>query len=200
MALNKIRESAIHSSLLFYIPGTHVPPYEMLCFYFIMWILCLIISGYRLADFDIVVTDNKPEEGKKFEYDKDEVCAHRTGAVPQGGTEKIECTAVKGGQYAVVVRSRDQPLTLCEFEVYGTPARTYEGLMNVYPLYSVFIWCQCRQYVGGNGRRGAMKLPINGLLHASASFFLQNCRDMISLQTLYTVESAISEQHTELVD
>ncbi|XP_064638154.1 zonadhesin-like [Lineus longissimus] len=77
--------------------------------------------GSRLADFDIVVTYTRPTPGRKLVFSSSEVCAHKTGAVPQGQSQTFNCNKQLQGRYVAVVRSRSQPLTLCEVEVFGTP-------------------------------------------------------------------------------
>ena len=75
--------------------------------------------GTRLANFDIVVTDTKPQSGKKLVYNKDQVCIHKTGAIPQGKSESFNCQGSKKGQYVAIVQTRTQILTLCEVEIFG---------------------------------------------------------------------------------
>ncbi|XP_064630377.1 uncharacterized protein LOC135489122 [Lineus longissimus] len=73
--------------------------------------------GNRLANFDIVVTNQEPTPGQKFVYALDEVCAHQGLPVPQGGIARYACTNLTG-QYVAVVQPRKLFLTLCEVEVF----------------------------------------------------------------------------------
>ncbi|XP_064639554.1 zonadhesin-like [Lineus longissimus] len=77
--------------------------------------------GSRLSNFDIVVTHTRPTPGRKLVFSSSEVCAHKTGAVPQGQSQAFNCNKQLEGRYVAVVRSRSQHLTLCEVEVFGTP-------------------------------------------------------------------------------
>ncbi|XP_064626315.1 zonadhesin-like [Lineus longissimus] len=74
--------------------------------------------GNRLANFKIVVSDTKPRPGRKLVFTSADVCASKTGAVPQGGTATFVCR--KDGRYVSIVQSRGVHLTLCEVEVFGT--------------------------------------------------------------------------------
>ncbi|XP_064635843.1 uncharacterized protein LOC135493022 [Lineus longissimus] len=75
--------------------------------------------GSRLADFDIVVTKTAPVKGQKLEYTPSDVCFHKDGGLETGAVLTVPC--LKRGKYLAVVRSREEPLTLCEVEVYEAP-------------------------------------------------------------------------------
>ncbi|XP_064632990.1 uncharacterized protein LOC135491202 [Lineus longissimus] len=73
--------------------------------------------GERLANFDIVVTNQEPTPGQKLQYTQSEVCAHQGPPVQQGGTATFTCTN-RIGRYVAVVQPSKLPLTLCEVEVF----------------------------------------------------------------------------------
>ncbi|XP_064643560.1 uncharacterized protein LOC135497657 [Lineus longissimus] len=79
--------------------------------------------GNRLANFDVVVSDRRPAPGRKLVYSRSEVCAHKTGAVRQGGHEAFRCQ--RDGRYVAIVQSRANYLTLCEVEVLGYPSTEF---------------------------------------------------------------------------
>ncbi|XP_064625400.1 uncharacterized protein LOC135486505 [Lineus longissimus] len=74
--------------------------------------------GDRLADFDVVVTNAKPSEGKKLEYNAaTDICSHQSGKI--GASKSFTCSdGGLTGRYVAVVISRKQILTLCEAEVF----------------------------------------------------------------------------------
>ena len=72
-----------------------------------------------MANFDIVVTNTRPVSGRKFNFHRAQVCAHKRGAVRQGAAESFRCSGVKIGRYVLIVQTRREWLTLCEVEVFG---------------------------------------------------------------------------------
>jgi hypothetical protein len=78
--------------------------------------LCPILAGERLANFDIIVMDTKPTIGKDLSYTKDQVCAHQNEPVATGGKKGLPCTKV--GRFLAVAIPRNTILTLCEVQVF----------------------------------------------------------------------------------
>ena len=81
-----------------------------------------IISGNRLANFHIIVTNTPPRSGRKLNFKRGEICAYKRGAVRQGKAESFRCRPGKRGRYVAIVQSRREWLTLCEVEVFGKKA------------------------------------------------------------------------------
>ena len=52
-------------------------------------------------------------------YADDEICHFQTEAVGQGVTERFECGKPLSGSYVTVTKPGNDPLALCEVEVYG---------------------------------------------------------------------------------
>ena len=86
----------------------------------LLYCFILLISGYRLSDFYIGVTDTSPYDIPPSPYPPNyRVCQYHSGPVKDGATETIVCQFPVFGRYVVVqLTSADQVLTLCEVEVH----------------------------------------------------------------------------------
>ncbi|XP_064639504.1 fucolectin-1-like [Lineus longissimus] len=74
----------------------------------------------RLKNFQVLVTDVKPQTGKDLKGVR--VCVHHKGGVGKGATQRLTCKGGVSGRYVAVQQARSQPLTLCEVRVFGTKA------------------------------------------------------------------------------
>ena len=79
------------------------------------------LSGDRLKDFYVGVTDNLPTTvaptPSPINY---ELCHHYAGQVPQGARERILCDGPVTGRYLIVQLTGTNYLTLCAVEAYAS--------------------------------------------------------------------------------
>lgn len=69
----------------------------------------------RLVNFDIFVTDTRPSAG--FRPTAADLCVRVKNTFT--GTKSFSCEGVKRGRYVGVQIREQQPLTLCEVQIYG---------------------------------------------------------------------------------
>jgi hypothetical protein len=75
-----------------------------------------ILSEWRLSEFTIAVTNNRPH--KDYKPEKSTVCFSRSRVVGKGVTENFKCAKPLTGRYVVVSIAKKDILTLCEVEVF----------------------------------------------------------------------------------
>ena len=81
------------------------------------------VSAERLSNFNIAVGDSfDPLNKDSFDPSTFTQCAHISGQLGAGETRTIQCNQPVRGRYVSVNLNQRNPLTICEFEVHGTPA------------------------------------------------------------------------------
>lgn len=83
----------------------------------------MFISGFRLKDFYIGVTNDSPTDVIPSALPPTyQVCKHYPGQVPDGATLGLTCDSRLTGRYLIIQLLNpgwNVVLTLCEVEVYG---------------------------------------------------------------------------------
>ena len=81
-----------------------------------------LISADRLSDFNISVGGSfKPGNKDLFDPSTFTQCAHVPGQLGAGETRVIQCKHPIRGRYVTVNLNQQNYLTICEFQVHGTP-------------------------------------------------------------------------------
>ena len=96
-------------------------PYNMLLLF--SKYVDVTFSANRLSNFIISVGDSfDPVNKDSFKPSTSTQCAHVPRQLDAGETRVVQCTQAVQGRYVTVNLEQENALTLCEFQVHGTPA------------------------------------------------------------------------------